>query len=388
MITPRICNKNKHNRFRGHANYQKAHKRILSHPLKSETQYFQTHGFSTDQIFWPLETASTWKSSISSMTDLLRSSWDGCPSGEEVLKLLRDIPETDVEPLCNRLLLAQYQALPANIRQELAESGMLIMDKHEDPYWGDPKKVPAIKGQKQHDSYYHFVYFTCDIVSEHFRFTIYIMPYVEGFTLVKYVDPVVQYVRNIFPVKRIICDGEFPNVDVLLFSDRDLVPWTMRKSKTSAVKNAIQCYIDDPDLLLNPQWHEVEITGGTNHQSIKIHVTAYKLNGIIKVITKPLWDNLSVEDARKLYDKRFKIDGGYKEKHTFQAVTSSRKWSVRLVLFLISVLLWNVWRLALAWDFFAKNYALFDIIPPNLIRKVIAHELGEYLVRVWWRLCD
>jgi IS4 transposase len=161
----------------------------------------------------------------------------------------------------------------------------------------------------------------------------------------------------------------------------------MRKSKTSAVKKAIQLYIDDPDKLLSPQWHEVEITGGTNHQSVKIHVTAYKLNGIIKVITKPLWDNLSVEDARKLYDKRFKIDGGYKEKHTFQAVTSSRKWTVRLVLFLISVLLWNVWRLALAWDFFMKTYAFFEPIPPDLIRKVIAHELGDYLIRVWWRLC-
>jgi hypothetical protein len=321
------------------------------------------------------------------MTELLRSFWKGCPSSEEVLKLLRDIPETDVEPLCNRLLLEQYQALPAVVREELMQSGMLIMDKHADPYWGDPDKVPVLKGQKQHDSFYHFVYFTCDIISEHFRFTIYMMPYIEGFTLVKYVDPAVQYVRTLFPVKRIICDGEFPNVDVLLFSDKEYVPWDMRKSKTIAVKNAIQGYIDDPDQLLNPQWHEVEITGGTNHQSIKIHVTAYKVNGIIKVITKPLWDDLSVEDAIKLYEKRFKIDGGYKEKHTFQAVTSSRKWNVRLLLFLISVLLWNVWRLALTWDFFMKTYMFFDTIPLTLTRKVIAHEIGEYLVRVRWRLC-
>ena len=68
----------------------------------------------------------------------------------------------------------------------------------------------------------------------------------------------------------------------------------------------------------------MEITGETNHQSVKIYVTAYKLNGIIKVITKTLWDNLSVEDAIKLYEKRFKIDSGYKEKHTFQAITSSQ----------------------------------------------------------------
>ena len=245
-----------------------------------------------------------------------------------------------------------------------------------------------LKGQNQHDSYYHFVYFTCDIISEHFRFTIYMMPYVEGFTLVKYVEPAVQYVRTLFPVKRIICDGEFPNVDVILFSNKEHVPWDMRKSKTAAVKKAIQIYIDDPDQLLTPQWHEVEITGGTNHQSVKIYVTAYKLNGIIKVITKPLWDNLSVEDAIKLYEKRFKIDGGYKEKHTFQAVTSSRKWNVRLLLFLISILLWNVWRLALAWNFFMKTYMFFDEVPLMLTRKIIGHEIGEYLVRVWWRLLD
>ena len=160
------------------------------------------------------------------------------------------------------------------------------------------------------------------------------------------------------------------------------------KIKDCRSEKVIQIYIDDPDQLLTPQWHEVEITGGTNHQSVKIYVTAYKLNGIIKVITKPLWDNLSVEDAIKLYEKRFKIDGGYKEKHTFQAVTSSRKWNVRLLLFLISILLWNVWRLALAWNFFMKTYMFFDEVPLMLTRKIIGHEIGEYLVRVWWRLLD
>lgn len=388
MAMPRICNHNRRNRFRGHANYQKAHQRILSHPLESEAQYFQSPSFSTDQIFWPLETASVRKSSVSLITDLLRESWNNCPSGEAVLKCLRDIPETDVEPLCNRLLLAQYRTLPAAIREELEQSGVLIMDKHEDPYWGNPQKVPVLKGQKEHDSYYHFVYFTCDVISDHFRFTIYILPYVEGFTLVKYVAPAVQYIRTIFPVKRIICDGEFPTVDVLLFSEKEQVPWTMRKSKTEAVKKVIRAYILDPKQFLHPRWHLVEIKGGANNETIAIYVTAYKLNGIIKVITKPLWDDLSVEDAINLYVRRFAIDGGYKEKHTFQAVTSSRNWAVRLLLFLISVLLWNVWRLALAWDFLRKTCTLYDEIPLMLTRKIIAHETGEYLVRTWWRLYD
>ena len=69
MVSPKDHKRLKHQRFRGHANYRKAHKQILSHPLPSEPQYFQSPGFSPDQIFWPLETASTRRSSISYMTD-------------------------------------------------------------------------------------------------------------------------------------------------------------------------------------------------------------------------------------------------------------------------------------------------------------------------------
>ena len=36
-------------------------------------------------------------------------------------------------------------------------------------------------------------------------------------------------------------------------------------------------------------------------------------------------------------------------------VTSSRSWAVRMILFLISVLLWNVWRLAIAWNVLLRN---------------------------------
>ena len=81
-------------------------------------------------------------------------------------------------------------------------------------------------------------------ISEHFRFTIYMMPYVEGFTLVKYVEPAVQYVRTLFPVKRIICDGQFPSVDVILFSNKVHVPWDMRKSNNCRSEKAIRTHID------------------------------------------------------------------------------------------------------------------------------------------------
>jgi len=381
------CNhKFRHNCFQGHPNYQKASHRILSHPLSSEPIYFETRDFTTDQFFWPIETASVRASSISSIAKLLRTSWNNCPSGEAILHCLRNIPETEVETLCNRMLLTQYQKLPPAVRNELELSGMIIMDYHKDPYWGDPGQVAVSKGQKEHDSYYHFVYFTVDLLSEHFRFTIYVLPRVEGFASRSYLEPALQDIRQILTVRRVIFDGEFTTVDVLIFLEHEGIPWTARKSQTYNVRLALLGYKLDPMQFLHPRWHIVEIKGTRTQQSIFIHVTAYETNGIMKVITKPIWDNQSVDEARRVYKCRFSIDVGYKEKHAFQAVTSTQSWAVRLVLFLISVLLWNVWRLALAWNFIRDLGSQPEKVPLELSRNVITHVLGEYLVVHGWRL--
>jgi hypothetical protein len=386
MRFPFFKARNKTKTSRIHPHFQAAYQKILSHPLKKEQLYFQTRDFNTDQIFWALETPSVRESSISLTTDLLRTQWDHCPSGETVLKCLRDIPETQIETLCNRVLFQQYSLLPIAMRKELEQSGKIIMDYHKDPYWGDPGKVAVIHGQKEHDSYNHFIYFSIDLISEHYRFTIYIMPRVEGFPTLQFLQPALTYLRTFFPVRLVIFDGEFPTIDVLTYLDQELIPWDARKSQTGAIRFAFYGYKLDPSQFLHPRWHIVTITSADRQKTMDIHVAAYQTNGIMKVITKPIWYACPVEEATKVYCMRFSIDVGYKEKHSFQAKTSSRNWMVRLILFLISVLLWNVWRLAFSWGFLTQGIA---ISPPNdlfLTRKVIAHDLVEHFVYVRWRL--
>ncbi len=117
------------------------------------------------------------------------------------------------------------------------------------------------------------------------------------------------------------------------------------------VKEEFWGYYLDPAQFLHPRWHVVEITSTSTGKKIAIHVAAYLYHGKMKVVTKPIWYSCPVEEAIRTYNKRFTIDSGYKEKHAFQAVTSTRSWAVRLLLFVISVLLWNTWRLAPAWCF-------------------------------------
>ncbi len=123
----RVCRKKA---FRGHDHYRKAHQHILSHPLKTEAVHFETRDFTTGQFFWNLKATSCRQSSVSATADLLRDNWNNTPSGEEVLTILRAIPEMGAEVLCNRLIFAQYQELFVEMRRELEQSGTAIFDFH------------------------------------------------------------------------------------------------------------------------------------------------------------------------------------------------------------------------------------------------------------------
>ncbi|OLS12422.1 MAG: hypothetical protein RBG13Loki_3958 [Promethearchaeota archaeon CR_4] len=120
--------------FRGHPNFRNAHRVLLANPFKSEAKYFDTRDFKPGQISWNIEAASSNRSSVSATADSLRQYWDNGPSGEEVLKVLRDIPETDAETIVNRMLLKQYKMLPAATRRELEQDATVLLDFYEDPF--------------------------------------------------------------------------------------------------------------------------------------------------------------------------------------------------------------------------------------------------------------
>jgi len=200
--------------------------------FKSEAKHFGTRDFTPGQVSWNLEAASSSRSSVSATADHLRQDWDNCLSGEEVLKVLRGIPETEAEALVNRVLLAQYRALPAAICRELEQDAMVIFDFHGDPYWGDPGKVAVLHGQKVHDSNFHFVYLTTNLVSAHYRFTIYITSHVAGFPIASYLPGALAQVWNVTEPRLLLFDGEFPTVELLSYLDQSLLPWDARKSFT------------------------------------------------------------------------------------------------------------------------------------------------------------
>jgi len=138
--------------------------------------------------------------------------------------------------------------------------------------------------------------------------------------------------------------------------------------------------------LVHRRWHIVEIVDATTGESVHVHVAVVVINGKYKAITKPIWHSQSVEEAEANYNKRFKIDSSYKDKHAFLARTSSRSWAVRLVLFLVSVLLENAWKLALAWTFLKGLPPISKGERRELTKKEITNQLYNFLIYEGWKL--
>ena len=130
----------------------------------------------------------------------------------------------------------------------------------------------------------------------------------------------------------------------------------------------------------------MELVNASSGESVHVHVAVVMVHGKLKAITKPIWHSQSVEEAEANYAMRFSIDSGYKDKHAFLARTSSRSWAVRLVLFLVSVLLENVWKLALAWTFLKGLPPLVKAERIELTKKEITNQLYNFLIFDGWKL--
>ena len=152
------------------------------------------------------------------------------------------------------------------------------------------------------------------------------------------------------------------------------------------MRDALIIYAQDPKQLEHRRWHIAEIKDQRTGKSVHVHIAVQKVHGKLKAITKPIWHSQPVEDAVTNYERRFSIDAGYKDKHAFLARTSSRSWVVRLVLFLYSILLWNVWRLALAWTFLRGLPPLEPEERLHLAKNQINFHLTDFFLYKGWKL--
>jgi len=308
---------------------------------------FNTPRYMPRSFISPLELAATHDWSISGAARFLRDCHASCPSSELILKCLREHPPDIMEDFINNSLKSYYNALPRKLRNDVEKKGILIVDFHIDPFYGEDNNPNIKKGPIKHSTNKGYNYLTADVYHDSFNFTIAVIHRPQGVKIYELFFKLLEKVIHILKPRLILMDGEFPTVRILRKLEELKIQYVARKSMTSRVKKALEHYKDVKPRDWERRWHEVNLRDTwTRKLTVPIEVTPQRINSTIKALMKAPSLDITPRQAEKLYKYRFNIETGYRDKHLFQPRTCSVNLSTRLFLFLIAIFFWNLWQVS------------------------------------------
>lgn len=267
-----------------------------------------------------------------------------CPSPELLLKRCREKDLGQIEIHLNHTLEQQFRDLPGKIRRKFRKRGTVIIDFHVDPYNGNPNNPHVTTGKVKRSTSLGYSYLTAELYSLRGKQTIVVVFRRPGESPPDLFWDLFTRIEFILLPKLFLFDGEFAIVRILKELQVRAISFIARKSLSPRLKSLALAYS------LTDQWERlrtfraITFLDYTKTHEATVQVTFQRVRGKMKPLVASSFLSLAPEEADRLYRQHFAIETGYRDKHPFQARTCSSHLSVRLLLFLFAILLWNLWQ--------------------------------------------
>ncbi|MHA1612619.1 MAG: hypothetical protein ACTSYU_11245 [Promethearchaeota archaeon] len=345
---------------------------------------FQTMHYRPQDYFSIFLSAGLSQNSLKSSAWCLKQGGFNIPSSEQLMKKCREIPDNEVATLVNGMLRMWYRNLSAKFRRQLQMDGILLIDFHQDPYYGDPENPDIVRGKVKKSTTLFYEYLTAQVYSKHGSQTIALILRRKKIPIAEHVKELMDNVLEVFSPKLIVFDGEFANFNTLTLFNTLGIPFLGRKSKTGRIKSAIEGITSVEGWRKQRTWQVVNMRGRKSRiKTIPIDISPQMVHGKVKVLCKSPELNLSVEEVEQIYQRRFSIETGYRDQHIVRPHIKSKVRAIRFLIFMIAILIWNVWQFArwdAGWvqDTYKKwrNHKLIQWTLRNLIKTAMFIEIG------------
>lgn len=340
----------KRSRFRAnpeitnHIAYKNLYARWQKRTPLNELQLFQSRDFAPVDFLRPLTLAAVGNLSITSACTYYRTIKIPCPSPELLLKHCREEDPEQMEIHVNQALEQHFRGLPGKIRREFRKRGTVIIDFHVDPYYGNPENPHVTTGKVKQSTSRGYSYLTAELYAPRGKQTIAVIFRRPGESINDLFGDLFSRIELILQPKLLLFDGEFAIVQILKKLQSRGIPFIARKSITPRLKPLALAYSLTDSWERLRTFRAISFLDKTKTHEATVQVTFQRVNGTMKALVAPLSLPLTPEEADRLYRQRFAIETGYRDKHPFQARTCSKNLSVRLLLFLFAILLWNLWQ--------------------------------------------
>ena len=329
-------------KLKNHAEFQKLFARWKHKNPLNEAESFTTRDFNHVQFWRPLELAAIENWSITGASLYYRSLGMTIPSSETILNCCHQEGDDQMEIQLNHTLEKFFLDLPSKLRRRFRQLGVIIIDVHEDPYYGTPDN-PNVRGIKsKRSARLAYCYLTADLYTPMGKLTIALVLWRPGERLETVFGDLLIRIEFILTPKLIIFDGGFTSVNIMNSLLQKSISFVGRLRVSYRIRPLALAYSLTDNWEESRQWHAMTLRANEKKPEITVHVTFQRVHTEMKALVISPDLDWTPEEAEQWYGKRFNIDTGYRDKHQFQARTSSKALAVRYLILLFAYIFWNL----------------------------------------------
>ncbi len=280
----------------------------------------------------------------------------------ELYRQLEQVVNSSYQLAVRRRLFGKYAAV--------------AIDIHEIPYYGEINN-PLIMGCKHNNgTSYCYKYATIDIVEKNQRFTLKAIPLTplsnnNEDTVKELLEHAMKYIH----IKYVLLDRGFFSVEVIKVLLALNLKFIMPATKNDKIKLVIKDNLNKKAYFLKDFPMGLKKNQVTFNLAVKYHEEDKKYH--------PFATNFEIKDKEdvyciaELYRKRWGIETGYRVKKDFMAKTTSQRYTIRMVYFMISVILYNFWLLCNL--IYCREHGI-ELGTPKITTRILKLYIKMYII--------
>lgn len=204
--------------------------------------------------------------------------------------------------------------------------------------------------EPEHGTNRCFKFITLDVTNHEQRFTLCALPFLDGDKQNDLVVKLLNAAREKIHIHTVLIDRGFLDSELLDYLKREGLYFVIpsKKNNRALLKDASFLKPDPVGVLK-------DVLMGNVRVNLIVKKEGDKLYGFFTNMNVVTGDNNLALAIANMYERRWQIESGYRVKKDFRGKTTSKKYIIRFLYFMLSVILYNFWVLVNSLVIFGLN---------------------------------